>query len=513
MTDEKITEQEIHLSDYYLVLLKHRFLILACLVLTVAVTLFFTLRMDPVFQSSTTLVIESPQITSPLTGERVDYQSYYSQNLTFNTHFKLITSRPVLERVIDELRLDRPENSDKLSPSPFQALLANVKENVRLLLGREKNELTPEEIREQIIEDLRGRIEIKEVRDTRLLQIAVEDTDPVLARDIANTLGRAYIRFDITNRMLASRNSFQTMRDQSYELKKKLEDAEQDFLKFKQRERLFSISGKQEVISQRISEFSELAVRNRNELQELSVQLGELQSLSTGNRLDVVRIRSMINNPMIDRLNQQLIESEIGLSKLRKVYRDKHPKVVQILGRISDTRTEILNQLDKELANMKNRRTLLLAKEKNLRNNIDELEQEALALSRKEVRYTALQRNVDTSRKLYDTLLDKLSESDVTESLGDETIRVVETAQVAIQPVRPKKRRNILLAVVLGLFGGIGLAFFMEYLDQTLHTEEDVQQYLGLPVLTVVPVASQAGKGYGYYSRKGGTSSGSKEKG
>ncbi len=513
MTDEKMTEQEIHLSDYYLVLLKHRFLIFACLVLTVAMTLFFTLRMDPVFLSTTTLVIESPQITSPLTGERIDYESYYSQNMTFNTHFKLITSRPVLERVIDELRLDRPENSARLAPSPLQELVADVKENVRRLLGREKEEPTPEEIREQTIEDLRARIEIKEVRDTRLLQIAVEDTDPELARDIANTLGRAYIRFDISNRVQASRNSFQTMRDQSYELKKKVEDAEQEFLKFKQREQLFSITGKQEVISQRISEFSELAVRNRNELQGLSVQLNELQSLSAGNRPDVARIRSMLNNPVIDRLNQQLIESEIELSKLRKVYRDKHPKVVQILGRISDTRAEILNQLDQELASMQNRRTLLLAKEQNLKKNIKELEQEALALSRKEVRYTVLQRNLDTSRQLYDTLLAKLGESDVTDSLSNETIRVVEAAQVANRPIKPKKRRNILLSVVLGLFGGIGLAFFLEYLDQTLHTEEDVQQYLGLPVLTVVPVAGQAGKGYGYYSRQHRTSPESKESG
>ena len=134
--NKKIQEQEVHLRDYYMVFLKHRFLIVTCLVLTVAITLFFTLQMEPVYQSTNTLVIERPQTTSPLTGERVDYENYLSQSLTFNTHFKLITYRPVLVRVIRELKLDQPENMDKLSLGPVQAFISTVKDNIRNLLGQ-----------------------------------------------------------------------------------------------------------------------------------------------------------------------------------------------------------------------------------------------------------------------------------------------------------------------------------------------------------------------------------------
>lgn len=497
-----ITEQEIHLRDYWQVMLKHKALIITCLVLTVAVTMIFTLLMDPVFQATNTLVIGRPQTTSPLTGQRLDYENYMSQSLTFNTHFKLVTSRPVLERVIRELRLDQPENMDKLTPAPAQAFINTVKGNVRKLLGRNKRELTPEEIQKKLVGGLRNKIEIKEVKDTRLLQIIVNDTDPVLARDIANTLAKSYIQFNITNSMQASQNSFQTMQEQSYELKKKLEDAEAEFLKFKQEEQLFSVTGKQEAITQKISEFNALAVKNRSELQELTARLNELEALTGGKNLEVVRIRSLLNNPVIDKLNEQLIEAEIELSKLRKVYRDIHPKVAKVLGSIEDTRKEIQNQVDTELANMKNQRSLLLSKEKNLQKNIAELEQESLDLGRKEVQYAVLQRNVNTNQTLYDTLLTKLSESDITESFADESIRIVETAQVPLAPIKPKKKLNLLLSIVLGLLGGIGLAFLFEYLDNTIHTEEDVQNYLDLPVLTVVPIADQAGTGYGTKRKK-----------
>ncbi len=496
--NKNIQEQEIHLRDYWLVILKHKALIITCLVLTVAVTVLFTLTMEPVFQSTSTMVIERPQTTSPLTGERVDYENYLSQSLTFNTHFKLITYRPVLERVIRELRLDQPENMGRFSPGPIKAFVSTIKGNIKKLLGLQKKEQTPEELRENVLEELRNKIEIKEVKDTRLLQIIVEDTDPVLARDIANSLARAYIQFNITNSMQASQNSFQTMQDQSYELKKKLEDAEREFLKFKQAEQLFSIIGKQDTISQKISEFNALAVQNRSELQGLTARLNELEALTKGKDLEVVRIRSLLNNPVIDKLNEQLIEAEIELSKLRKVYRDIHPKVVKVLGAIEDTKKEIQNQVDTELANMKNQQSLMLSKEKNLQKNIADLEQESLDLSQKEVRYAVLQRNVNTNQTLYDTLLTKLSESDITESLANETIRIVESAQVPLDPVKPKKKLNVLLSIVLGLLGGIGLAFFMEYLDQTIHTEDDVQKYYDLPVLTVVPIAGQTGTGYGY---------------
>ena len=330
------------------------------------------------------------------------------------------------------------------------------------------------------------------------MQILVEDTDPVLARDIANTLARSYIQFNITNSMQASQNSFQTMQEQSYEMKKKLEDADREFLNFKQNEQLFSITGKQDAIAQKISEFNALAVKNRSELQELTTRLNELQALTAGKDLEVVRIRSLLNNPVIDRLNEQLIEAEIELSKLRKVYRDIHPKVVRVLGAIEDTKKEIKNQVDTELANMKNQQSLLLAKEKNLQKNIAELEKESLELGQKEVHYAVLQRNVDTSQKIYDTLLEKLSESDITESYTSEPIRIVEVAQVPLSPVRPDKMRSILISIAVGLLIGVGLAFFVENLDRTIHTEDDVQKYYNLPVLTVVPIASQAGKGYGY---------------
>jgi len=134
--------------------------------------------------------------------------------------------------------------------------LAQFKKNINLLLGREKAPLTTQERLAALQQKLRGKIEIEQVRDTRLLKVNVEDHDPVLAGDIANTLAESYITFNIDNRLKSSRNTLSWMTDQLYEVKKKLEDAEEEFLAYKQEAKLFSVEGKQRVISQKIQEFN-----------------------------------------------------------------------------------------------------------------------------------------------------------------------------------------------------------------------------------------------------------------
>ena len=129
---------------------------------------------------------------------------------------------------------------------------------------------------------------------------------------------------------------------------------------------------------------------------------------------------------------------------------------------------------------------------------IAEYEDDAMNTNSKELKYTILQRNMDTSQQLYDTLVAKVKESGVVASGASSNIRIVEIASTPIDPVKPNKKKNLLLSIILGVFGGVGLAFFLEYLDQTVRTEEDVQDLLGLPVLSVIPVADKADR-EGYY--------------
>ncbi len=492
MFDDK-TQQASHLTEYYYVLTKHKTLIIASLVIIVSLTLLFTYLMQPVYEATAILVIEKEQSTSPLTGERMDFESYVSQSLTFNTHFKLITSRPVLERVINSLKLNQIDMEKGLGVNFLSQLLTQFKKNIRLLLGSEKKPLTPQEEMSELIEELRENIEIEEVRDTRLLKVTVEDHDPVMAMKIANDLARSYIKFNIDNRLKATQSTLSWLTGELYEMKKKLEDSEEDFVAYQQREKLLSITGKQKLIAQKIEELNTAYHETKSNRLEMDSKLKELERTlkAKGSLLDT---RILFENPIFDNLYAQLLNAEVELTRLGKVFKPKHPKIIQIKSKITKTRAKLNEELKKEIGSLKSERRVFFSKEQSLRKAISGYENDALAVNRKALKYTILNRDVQTNQKLYDTLLSRVRESNVVGNKDVSNIRIAEQAEPPLLPVKPKKMLNLVLSVIFGLMTGLGLSFFWEYLDRSLHTEEDIKRYIDVPVLAVIPIADSSGK-------------------
>lgn len=489
------TIETIHLADYLKVIINRKELIIAFLVVTVVLALLFTLRMPSIYQASSQLVIDKERTSSPLTGQRLEIPTYLDQQLTFNTHFTLIKSKPVIVELIKELKLDQPGEKIEEPLSFLGGMKAQLKENIKLLktnikliIGRETKKFTPEEKMDSLVKAIQASISIVQIPETRLLAISVKGLDPIMTSEIANTLAKEYIEFDMGSRLSSSKENLEWMNNEMYQLKKRLEDDEQKFHEYKQMNKLFSVEGKQKVIDQKIAEFNNEYLAARNQRLGLDAQLDEIVRLTSGNG-DIAHIRSIINNPAIDAIYHNLTELELERTRYSKVFKEKHPKMVQNSGEITRNKAKLKSELEKEVDNLKSARLVLITKENVMEQSIAEFESDALDASGKELRFTILQRNMMTSQNLYDTLVAKVKESGVLSSGASSNIRVVEKAAVPLYPVSPNKKKNILLAIILGLFGGVGIAFFLEYLDQSIRTEQDVENYLDLPILAIVPIA------------------------
>ncbi|MCF8113360.1 MAG: GumC family protein [Desulfotignum sp.] len=489
-------EKEIHLSEYLMVLLKRRTLIILVFILTVLATAFYSFSVDPVYESSARLIIDKESSSSPITGERTDYESYHSQTMTFNTSIKMITSTPVIKELIAALNLDAREQD--LEISFIKNWISQLKANVKRLLKKDEDTkilLTPEEQENRkmqaLIAKIKEKITVEQVRDTRLLNLSVRDKDPELAAAMVNTLAKKFMEFNLANKMEASRQTLEWLNNELYDLRKKLEDDEQKFFDYKQKNMVFSIEGKQKQAEQKIQEFNTRYLETRNRRLELDAKINELNR-NLGNIKGVANVRSLINNPLIENIYGKIIDLEIELSRLSKIYKSKHPQIVQTESELEKSRKSLAQEIAKEVENLKSERKVLYAREKTLEKNIAEFEEEALDTSAKELQYTILQRNVNTSKNLYELMVSKIKESNILQTANTSNIRLVETAQVPVGPVSPNKKRNLLLSIVLGLFFGCGLAFFFEYMDQTVRTEEDIHQHFNLPVLSVIPKADKS---------------------
>ncbi|MBI9087284.1 MAG: GumC family protein [Desulfobacterales bacterium] len=487
-------EGSLDLTEYVLVLVKNKWMILLATLLVAGLFAFYAMRLQPVYRATATMIIEEERNRSPITGAQLTADSFYSQTLSFKTHQTLITSRAVLDRVIQILELAADgqveAHADQMEVSPFREMVSRYKKNISLLIGFQRETPTYQESLTRLKGALKGKIAIVPVPDTNLIYISVEDYDPAMAKNIANAVAEAYINFNLDNRLKSSKDSMTWMSAQLYETKKKLEDAETEFLGYKQQQGLFSMEGRQNVIASQISTLNRSYQEVHSARLEIDAKLDKLARGLAG-EAESGDFRALVDSPMIDTLYGQLMEAELNLARLSKIFRAKHPKMDQARTRIVNTRERFKEEVEKATNNLKAERSILYEKEQALESNIKETENDAQETNRKELKYTILQRNVEAARQLYNILLSKVEESNLTSDIDVSNIRIVESAETPGGPVRPNRKRTIFMGVLFGLMAGIGIAFLREYVDQSLNTEEDIQKYIGLPVLAVIPLADE----------------------
>ncbi|MGB5620847.1 MAG: Wzz/FepE/Etk N-terminal domain-containing protein, partial [Desulfobacterales bacterium] len=132
------TEQTKHLTEYLFLLVKRKWLILATCALAVGMAAWYNSTLRPVFRATNTIIVDDERRRSPVSGNMISWESYYLGALKFNTHFSLITSTPVLERVVNKLEMDKVQKAKIIEQQPRKSLIADLRKNIDLLLGVEK---------------------------------------------------------------------------------------------------------------------------------------------------------------------------------------------------------------------------------------------------------------------------------------------------------------------------------------------------------------------------------------
>lgn len=481
-----------HLTDYYYRIRRRIWVVFSALFLTVLFTGLYTFSMKPVYRATASLIIDKEASRSPLTGEQLQFEDYISQQLSFRTHFKLVTSRPVLEKVLADIG---PAGLSEQPEGFFKTLFYNLRDGVSRLLSSvfgTQAAQGDEAVLLRKITRLTKKITIESVRDTRLLLVHVEDNDPQVARLLANAVAESYILYDSGTRLESSRKILDWLSKQLYEMKKNVEEAEKAFQAFKANENLISIEGNQTFNVQKIQEMNNDYIKTKSQRMEVEANIQELKKFMSGSSGHGA-IPTFLNDSTLSGLNSELLSAEVEYQRLSGVYRQKHPEIVKVNSKISELRTKINQQMQKTLANAEASRSVLMAREDSLQKAIKDIEKDAIDTNRKEVQYAILERDVGTNKELYNTLLAKIKQANITDEIIKSNLRLAEPAALPLTPVRPKKALYLTLGTFLGLAIGIGLAFFFEYMDQTVYSNKAVTEELGIPVLSEIPLENPGG--------------------
>jgi polysaccharide biosynthesis transport protein len=458
-----------HLQDYLHVLLRRRRLIVAVLVTMVALAALRAFLTRPVYEATAQLLIEKEdpsvlsfkQVTEAKSGWGID--DYYQ------TQYKLLQSRSLARRVIEQLNLlNDPEYGGPRPTSRIEALRAQP-------AGQ-----SPE--MEGTIDGLLGRISVKPIRNSRLVSVSATSFRPQLAAQVANALATLYIQQSLDIRFKTSSEAGRWLALQIEDQRKKVEDSDRRLQEVKRQEGLVNIEERRTLLEQRLKELGTALTERKTERLQKEALWRQMAGAPNPEELpDVMR------SGLVQSLRIELASLERQQAQLMERYLEEHPEVVKVRKQIEDTRAKIRAEAQRVVRAAENDYKAAGAQEASMASALEAAKQDALDISTRAVSYDSQKRELDAAKLVLDSLLSRAKETDVSSELKTTNIRVVDAAVVPTWPVRPRTQRDVMLGFLLGAFLGVALAFFLEYLDNTLKTPDDVKEHLGVPLLGVVP--------------------------
>ena len=461
----ELSPREPHLYDYLLILRKHQWLIVSFMLAVVTIVSIATFRMQPVYVATTRIELgrENANILPFQGADSYDYMLDLENYI--ETQSKILTSETLaLQTIRTGVLTGQPQfqNSDPSSEAIATGSLANQKR--------------PPELAAFL-----GGLSVRRVPNSRLMDISFEATSPELAAQVVNAHIRNYIDQNRRSHYDATTAATTWLTDQLDELKIRVKNSEDARLDYERKNQIWELDDKQNLTTQRLSEISRQLIEaqgdrmRKQSLFEFAKQ-GDAdlvpQIRDSAGVQDLLRKRSDLNSQYTEAINQ---------------YGPNFPKVQRLQSQLK----EIDQNLDREkravLVRLGSEYHEAQQREELLTRTLDQQKTEANLMSARMVQYNILKRDAEADKALYDGLLTKLKEAGISAALQSSNIRVVDPAMIPSFPSRPAKARNVALAFLVGLVGGIGLAILREYMDNTVKTPDDVETLARLPSLAVVP--------------------------
>jgi succinoglycan biosynthesis transport protein ExoP len=474
-----LSPREPHLYDYLLILRKHQWLILSFLVAVVTIVTIATFRMQAVYVATARIEIDRANGNLlPFQGmEPYDYMMDLENYI--ETESKILTSETLALQTIRSSGLGaRPEYASPNGPSEA------------LATGSLENQKRPPELGAFL-----GSLGVKRVPNSRLMDVTFESTDPQFAARIVNEHIKNFQDQNIKSRYDETTRATTWLHDELDELKIKVQESEDKRIAYERKNQIWTLDDKQNITTQRLSDINKSLTDAQGERMKKE---SLYQFAKAGDIGDVPQLRE---NPILQSLIQKRQTASEEYIDAVGQYGPNFPKVQRLQAQLKDIdqliqkeQVNTLNRIETDYREAKQRETLLT-------HALDQQKVDANEMAERMVEYNILKREAEANKALYDGLMTKLKEVGISAALQSSNIRVVDPAMIPAYPSRPAKARNIMLAFLVGLVGGIGLALMREYLDNTVKTPDDIETLARLPSLAVVPQFSGSNAN-GYGSRK-----------
>lgn len=479
-------QEEIHLRDYWKIILKRKNSVLTFFSVIVIVVAIGTLTTTPIYKATTRVLIDRE--FKNLAELREIYYDPYSEDY-YQTQYELIKSTATAIRVVKNLNLEQnPEFNTALKKTEigiFHSLFAGLKNMFGS--GHVTNKGEPVDTTIILARKIQGGLKVEPVKNSRIVNISFEYPDPRIAAAIADGIANAYVEQVLDIKMGAARQAVEWMTKKIEEQKKKLEESQKALQAYMKDKDIVELENKEAVTPLKLQNLSYQLIQAEAKRREAEALYNQVKGLGN-NTSEALTVPAVAGDPVIQALRTEEIKIEKDIIEMSKKFGEKHPQMVRLKEDLRAVRDKIASEVKRAIQAIKNDYELAKAKEASLRHQFAQGKGEALALSEKAIQYGVLKREVESNQQMYEALLKRVKETSIIEEVRPFNISIIDRAEMPRSPVKPRKFLNILLSIIVGIFGGVGIAFFLEYLDDTFKTPDDVEEKLSVPLLGVIPL-------------------------
>jgi succinoglycan biosynthesis transport protein ExoP len=503
-------ENDVPLLDYLKVLHKRRWLAATVFLLIVGVVTIYSFTATPIFSAKTRLLInaENQNVVSfkaVLDGDqtRADY---------YQTQYNILQSRALARRTLDQLKLwdvapfGGPVKQSFSVRRMLGSAIGAASTAMNTAFGPDDPSLNVDQAipganetaaQSRAISQFASHLTVAPIRNSRLVDLRYELPDPRLATSIVNALATNYIEQSLEFKYTASKDAGDWLGQRLGEQRKELEDSEARLQQYREQNDAISLKDRENIVVQKLSELNSAVTQAKSETFQREALFRQLEQLR-GEPAMLDTFPAILTNSFIQNQKTELAALQSQYAQLGDKLGERHPDMVKLRSAIQVTQTKIDGEIGKVVQGVKNEFLAAQAKENSLAGALNAQKGDALAMNRKAIDYSVLDREVQSGRQLYDNLLQRAKETGVSSELRTSNVRIVDKAEQPLGPVSPRKGMNLMLAVFGGSLAACGLAFFAEYLDNRIKSPDEIRIHLGLAHLGMLPALDGKALASGY---------------
>lgn len=483
-------EQGLLIQDYWRIIKHYRWLILTCAFVTLLSMGFYTFTRIPLYTAEATLLIDRkpPVVLKSQQDTQIDASADYSDEF-YKTQYEILRSRDLAATVVRDSGLandilwggKREDSKDGF----VTQLRSNTAEWFNSLFSpptkKTNKKIAPAEAKPQPVGDYLSMLAIRPVQGTSLVRVSFTTPDPGLSARLANAHAQAYVRYGIDIRSNANEQAVDFLQRKLLELKERVEKSEAALNAYRRDKGILSVDDKEELIVGRLTDLSTRL--NEAEADRIGLE-AQIQVMRKGN---YDALPAIGGSAMVQGIKNDLGRLESEYAQLLKQFKPGYPRLDNVKLQIDNLQRRLSTEIQNEVRRIESAYITAKTKESQLRATMEEQKKLTLNLKDSAVQYTILAREVDTNRQLYDSVLQRMKEMRVAADVRTSNVYVLDKAEIPGGPSYPDTRRSLLLGLLMGLAGGIGLAWLLDRMDNTLKTPVETERYLSVPNLAVIP--------------------------